>query len=114
MSTPTLIAHLAANFPHSCVKATPRKDRLTALHASCLHLFRHIAQILLEIRQYSCVEFVQSAEKSDCAICAQSLCGIALIFLDVHTVRLRKIALLCKKFASQSEHFGLCEHALER
>ena len=34
------------------------------------------------------------------------------IFLDVHTVRLRKIALLCKKFASQSEHFGLCEHAL--
>jgi hypothetical protein len=38
----------------------------------------------------------------------------ALIFLDVHTVRLRKIALLCKKFASQSEHFGLCEHALIR
>ena len=32
------------------IKATPHKDRLSALYASCLHLFRHIAQIYLEIR----------------------------------------------------------------
>ena len=35
-------------------KATPHKDRLTALHMSCLHLFRHLAQKSLDIRQYAC------------------------------------------------------------
>ena len=62
-----------------CFKAIPHKDRLTALYAICLHISRHLAQKLLEIRQYSCVVSVQSDEKSDCASDAQSLCGIALI-----------------------------------
>ena len=60
------------------LKATPHKERLTALYASCLHIFRHLAQISLDGRQPACAQFVQSAEKSDGAICAQSLCGIAL------------------------------------
>ena len=84
-----------------CLKATPHKDRASRFAAclplmrgiraalwanranvlfapTCLHLFRHLAQILLEIRQYSCVGFVQSDEKSAGAIGQQSLCGIAL------------------------------------
>ena len=60
------------------VKETPRNDRLTALSATCLHIFRHLAQILLEIRRYSCVGFIQADEKSDGAIHTQSLCGVAL------------------------------------
>ena len=60
------------------IKATPHKERLTALYASCLHIFRHLAQIFLDGRQPACVKFVQSDEKSDCEICAQSLCGVAL------------------------------------
>ncbi len=44
----------------------------------CLHIFRQLTQILLEIRQYSCVEFMQADEISDCAIHTQSLCGVAL------------------------------------
>ena len=59
-------------------KATPRNDRLTALRVACLHIFRQLAQILLEIRQYSCVGFIQADEKSDGAIHTQSLCGVAL------------------------------------
>ena len=47
---------------------------------SCLHLFRHIAQFVLARRQPCRVLVVQSDEKSDCAIHAQSLCGIALKF----------------------------------
>ena len=31
-------------------KATPHKDRLTALRTPCLHLFRHLAQKFLDIR----------------------------------------------------------------
>ena len=50
------------------------------LRMSCLHLFRHIAQFVLARRQPCCVLIVQSDEKSDCAIHAQSLCGIALKF----------------------------------
>ena len=45
-------------------KATPHDPRLKPLHAICLHIFRHITQILLERRQPSCVEFRQSDEKS--------------------------------------------------
>ncbi len=51
------------------------------LYASCLHIFRHIAQFVLARRQPCCVLIVQSDEKSDCAIRAQSLCGIALIYM---------------------------------
>ena len=45
---------------------------------SCLHIFRHLAQFVLARRQPCFVLIVQSDEKSDCAIHAQSLCGIAL------------------------------------
>jgi len=64
---------------HNILKAIPHNDRLTALRAACLHIFGHLTQILLEIRRYSCVEFMQAVEKSDCAIHTQSLCGVALI-----------------------------------
>jgi hypothetical protein len=33
------------------IMATPHKDRLTALYAICLHIFRHISQKLLDLRQ---------------------------------------------------------------
>ena len=70
-------------------EATPHKDRLTALRVPCLHLFRHIAQKFLDIRQYACEISIQSDKKSDGAIHTQSLCGIALkinnIFSDVLT-----------------------------
>ena len=56
---------------------TLRKARLTALHAICVQIFRHIAQKSLAIRQYACGISVQSAEKFDDASVAQSLCGIA-------------------------------------
>ena len=59
-------------------KAIPHKARLTALHAICVQIFRHIAQKSLAIRQYACGISRQSAEKSDNAPYAQSLCGIAL------------------------------------
>ena len=59
------------------IKATPHKDHNKFLHTSCLRIFRHTARILFDIRQYACRKFVHSAEKSGCAICAQSLCGIA-------------------------------------
>ena len=35
------------------IKATPHKDRLTAQHIICLHLFRHLAQFLLAIHTVS-------------------------------------------------------------
>ena len=60
------------------VKATPHNPRLTPLHVICLHIFRHITQILLALRQQGCVKFGQSDEKSDFASDAQGLCGIAL------------------------------------
>ena len=59
-------------------KTTPRIDRLTALRAACLHIFRYLAQIFLEIRRYSSVVFVKADEKSYGAIHTQSLCGVAL------------------------------------
>ena len=40
------------------IKATPLGDRLSALHAIFRQIFRHFLQNLLEIRQYSCVDFV--------------------------------------------------------
>jgi len=79
--------HLRQNFARksayrfyvNILKATPHNnDRLTALRATCLNIFGHLTQILLEIRKYSCVEFMQADEKSDCAIHMQSLCGVAL------------------------------------
>ena len=61
------------------IKATPHKDRLEALHVICLQIFLYLAQNLFDIRQYVCIDFVQSNEKSDFASDAQSLCGIALM-----------------------------------
>ena len=52
--------------------ATPHKARLTALHAICVQIFRHIAQKYLAIRQYACGIFRQSDEKFDDASVAQS------------------------------------------
>ena len=54
------------------------KPAIRALHASCLHIFRQIAQVLLGGRQPAGVELVQSDEKPDGAICAQALCDVAL------------------------------------
>ena len=59
-------------------KATPHKDRLTALWHICLHILRHLAHKFLDIRQYACGIYAQSAEKSDCASAPQSLCGVAI------------------------------------
>ena len=67
-------------------KAPPHKDRLTALWHICLHIFRHLAHKFLDIRQYACEIYAQSAEKSDCASAPQSLCGVALI-LDIFSKR---------------------------
>jgi hypothetical protein len=44
-------------------KAIPHKARLTALHAICVQIFRHIAQKSLAIRQYACGISRQSDEK---------------------------------------------------
>ena len=60
------------------IKATPHNPRLTPLHVICLPAFRHIAQILLDLRQQACVEFGQSDENLDGASDAQWSCGVAL------------------------------------
>ena len=57
---------------------TLHKARLTALHAICLQIFRHIAQKSLAIRQYACGISMQSAEKSDYASYAQALFSVSL------------------------------------
>ena len=59
------------------IKATPHKARLTALHAICVQIFRHIAQKSLAIRQYACGISMQSAEKSDYASYAQALFSVS-------------------------------------
>ena len=88
-----------------CVKATPHKARLTALHAICVQIFRHIAQKslarqlrsrqdsareqrrvalrLIATIQSACGISVQSAEKSDNAPYAQALCGVASNILSI-------------------------------
>ncbi|WP_298484653.1 hypothetical protein [uncultured Ruminococcus sp.] len=62
-------------------EATLHKERLAALYAICLQIFRYLAQKLLEIREYSCVVSIQANEKSDYASYAQSLCSVASIKL---------------------------------
>ncbi len=52
----------------------------------CLHIFRHIAQVLLGGRQPAGVELVQSDEKPDGAICAKALCGVALRLSNAPTL----------------------------
>ena len=46
------------------VKEALIKSRLTAWHAICLHIFRHITQILLDLRQQACVGFRQWEQQS--------------------------------------------------
>jgi hypothetical protein len=53
------------------LKATPHNYRLSPLPHACLHIFRHLAQLSLDRRQPACAQFVQSDEKSDCAIVRQ-------------------------------------------
>ena len=60
------------------IRETLHKARLTALHAICLQIFRHIAQKSLAIRKYACGISMQSAEKSDDASYAQALCSVSL------------------------------------
>jgi hypothetical protein len=43
-----------------------------------VHIFRHLAQKSLDIRQYACGISIQSDEKSVGASSAQVLCGVAL------------------------------------
>ncbi|MBR6044620.1 MAG: hypothetical protein IKP47_03180, partial [Ruminococcus sp.] len=62
----------------------------TPLYIIRLHIFRHITQILLALRQQGGVEFRQSDEKSDCASDAQWLCGVALVF-PVSRYKIKKI-----------------------
>ena len=52
--------------------------RFLGRHLICLHIFRHLAQKSLDIRQYAFGISVQSDEKSDSASAALALCGIAL------------------------------------
>jgi hypothetical protein len=59
------------------IKETLNKARLTALHAICLQIFRHIAQKSLAIRQYACGISMQFAEKSDYASYAQALFSVS-------------------------------------
>jgi hypothetical protein len=49
-----------------------------------LHIFRHLAQKSLDIRQYACGISIQSDEKSVGAYSAQVLCGVALIKKITH------------------------------
>ena len=53
------------------LRGTTKQLTIISLYASCLHLYRHITQIRLWIRQYSYGSFTQSVNKSDCAIHAQ-------------------------------------------
>ena len=64
-------------FVRYCPEETLHKARLTALHAICLQIFRHIAQKSLAIRQYACGISMQSAEKSDYASYAQALFSVS-------------------------------------
>ena len=78
-------------------KETLNKARLTALHAICVQIFRHIAQKSLAIRQYACGISRQSAEESDNAPYAQALYGVALE------------KLLCRFFRCGSFFLSVCE-----
>ncbi|MBQ7187751.1 MAG: hypothetical protein IJR91_08995, partial [Ruminococcus sp.] len=57
----------------------------------CLPAFRHITQILLDLRQQACVEFRQSDEKLDGASDAQGSCGVAL---SSRTIKLSGISVI--------------------
>ena len=86
--TPPVIKTRAVYTSTDILEATPHNHRHTPLYAIYLHIFRHITQIYLEIRQYSCGKFRQSDEKSDYVSGIQWLCGVALIktFTSHHKV----------------------------
>ena len=86
------------------------KPALRALHASCLHIFRHLAQVLLGGRQPAGVDLVQSDEKSDGAICAQALCGVALNnspLVNLYIPSASSPAILAGEFFIQRFYLGL-------
>ena len=58
------------------------KDRLKAWHSSRLHLFRHLHQKPLGIRQDALRIFVTTDEKSDCASQTPSLIRASLVITD--------------------------------
>ena len=63
------------------LKATPHKDRLTALHAPYLHLFRHLTQISLDWQPPNCTQFAQSGggfrlTKNLTSQSARNLCAV--------------------------------------
>ena len=58
------------------IKAPPHKDRLTPLHAICLHIFRHFRQKNLDIRQYAC-GFFGNLTKNLTAHLTHNLCAVA-------------------------------------
>ena len=82
----------------SILKAPPHKDRLTPLHAICLHISRHFCQKKPWHTTVCLRVFWQSDEKSDCASHAQSLCGVALTWKS-----------LCKKRLNQLLTLRLCD-----
>ena len=65
------------------VKESLIKSRLTAQHASCLHIFRHLAQKFLDRRQPACEISIQSDEKSDCATYALDLISASLTLIVI-------------------------------
>ena len=73
IATRNMAASIFAN-----LKETLHKARLTALHAICVQIFRHIAQKSLAIQQYACGISMQSAEKSGYASYAQALFSVSL------------------------------------
>lgn len=46
-------------------KAIPNNQRLSPLPHICLHIFRHLVQKFLDIRQYTCEISIQSDKKFD-------------------------------------------------
>ena len=76
----------------SISQKTLHKARLTALHAICVQIFRHIAQKSLAIRKYACGISMQSAEKSDYASYAQALFSVSFIREKVQKSIFRKFA----------------------
>ncbi|MBR6103362.1 MAG: hypothetical protein IKP95_13125, partial [Ruminococcus sp.] len=64
-AAPVFLPETAQVFKYQRIKATPHDPRLTPLHIICLPAFRHITQILLDLRQQACVEFRQSDENLD-------------------------------------------------
>ncbi len=94
------------NFNGEKGKATSHKDRLTALHVICLHIFRHISQKCSCIHKVCTPLFVSSDKKSDGASDAQSLCGVAVnlffeIAMNLGLIIAGEYAIMRKRFVGE-------------